>query len=195
MRSALLRRLARDQRGVTVIEFAIIAPVMTLSMMGLGDLLHQSYVQSVLNGAIQKAGRDSTVQDADTSSIDNKIMAVVRSVAKDATSTSSRRSFTNFVRVGPEPFTDQAPFNGIREAGECFDDINDNGRWDADPSGSGQGGASDVTLYEITVSYTRPFPVTRMLGGVATQTISAHTVLKNQPFASQAISTPETICT
>ena len=36
-----LHRLARDRRGVTIIEFAIVLPVMLLMMMGLGDLLYQ----------------------------------------------------------------------------------------------------------------------------------------------------------
>lgn len=190
-------RLASDNRGNTAIEFAIVAPVMVLMMMGLGDLLHQTYTQSILNGAIQKAGRDSSIQGGanQTAALDEKVMAMVRRVAGDATYTSSRKSYSTFSRVGPEPFTDASPFNGVRDPGECFDDINGNGSWDADPGKTGQGGANDVTVYKIIVTYTRVFPVAKMLGQSDTQTISAQTLLKNQPYASQVVATPPSVCT
>ena len=64
MRRLFLRRLGRDRRGVTAIEFAFVAPVMCLLLLGLCDLTYQSYVQSIVTGALQKAGRDSTIQGA-----------------------------------------------------------------------------------------------------------------------------------
>lgn len=195
---ALFRRLRSDERGNTIIEFAIVAPVMALTMMGLGDLLHQSYAQSVLDGAIQKAGRDSSIQGGGekTTQLDEKVMAMVRRVANDSTYTSTRRNETTFTRVGPEAFTDLAPYNGIRDPGECFDDVNNNGVWDSNPGKTGQGGASDVTIYRIEVTYRRPFPVWSFLGQPNTQTIAAQTILKNQPYASQATaSTPPRVCT
>ena len=114
---------------------------------------------------------------------------MVRRVAYNATYTSSRKNFTDFTKIGPEPFTDKPPYNGIRDPGECFQDINGNKVWDADPGKTGQGGASDVTLYRIDVTYPRLFPVAKFIGGSETQTISAKTLLKNQPYASQAIPT------
>ena len=195
---ALFRRLRRDERGNTIIEFAIVAPVMALTMMGLGDLLHQSYAQSVLDGAVQKAGRDSAIQGGaeKTTQLDDKVMTMVRRVANDATYTSTRRNETTFTRVGPEAFTDAAPYNGVRDPGECFDDVNKNGVWDSNPGKTGQGGASDVTIYRVEVTYRRPFPVWSFLGKPSTQTIAAQTILKNQPYASQAAaSTPPRVCT
>ena len=71
MRHAL-RALSRNSRGVTVVEFAIVAPVMMMLLMGLSDLAYQIYAQSILNGALQKAGRDATIQGAanNTAAID-----------------------------------------------------------------------------------------------------------------------------
>ena len=189
-----LRRLRRDQTGATIIEFAFVLPVMVLLIMGLGEILYQEYAQSVLNGALQKAGRDSTIQAADTSVVDNKVMSMVRVVAKSATYTTTRKSYDSFTQVAPEPFTDTNG-NGVRNSGECFDDVNDNGTWDADPGSTGQGGASDVTLYTMTITYPRLFPMAGLLGWSPNATLSATTLLKNQPYATQTTTTSVPICT
>ncbi len=60
---------------------------------------------------------------------------------------------------------------------------------------SGQGGADDAVLYTMTVSYKRMFPMAGMLGWPSQQTITASTVLRNQPYSSQSTATPKTICT
>jgi Flp pilus assembly protein TadG len=57
-----LLSLRRDKRGVTIVEFAMVAPVMILLIMGLGELMYTVYAQSVLSGAVQKAARDSAIQ-------------------------------------------------------------------------------------------------------------------------------------
>ena len=56
------RKVASDTRGAALVEFAIIAPVMCLLMMGLGDMLYTLYAKAVLNGAVQKSARDSGIQ-------------------------------------------------------------------------------------------------------------------------------------
>lgn len=197
MTPTLPRRLIGDRRGGTIVEFAIVAPVMLLTIMGLGDLLYQTYLQSILSGAIQKAGRDSSIQGGanQTAVLDNRVITIVRRVADTATFTSSRESAANFVRMKPEPFTDKTPLNGRRDAGECFEDYNFNGQWDANPTRTGQGGANDVTLYKITVTYPRPFPIATLMGFSANQKISAQTLLKNQPYATQKVTTPPSVCT
>ena len=67
-------------------------------------------------------------------------------------------------------------------------------RWDVDPGTEGQGGANDITVYTMTVSYPRLFPLTRFMGLPTRQEISASTQLKNQPYGSQAADAPETRC-
>jgi hypothetical protein len=169
---------------------------MMLVLMGLGDLSYQVYAQSILNGAIQKAARDSTIQGNanNTATIDDKVSTMVRKIAANATIAFTRKNYDSFSVIKPETFTDSNG-NGVRNAGECFVDINGNGTWDADPGQTGQGGANDVTLYTATVSYPRLFPVAGLFGWPSTMTISATTLLKNQPYASQSVATPTTICT
>lgn len=199
--------LARDRRGATFVEFAIVAPVMLLLMMGLGDLVYQEYAQSVLNGAVQKAARDSGIEggSANTATIDGTVIATMTPLIKSLTNScattpaastwcSKRESYDTFTEVAPEPFIDTNG-NGVRDAGECFTDTNGNGTWDADPGIAGQGGASAVTLYKFAITYPRLFPVAGLFGWPSTQTIGATTLLKNQPYATQTVSTNATICT
>jgi Flp pilus assembly protein TadG len=199
LRPRSLRRLGADRGGATVIEFGIVAPVMVLFIMGIGDLLYGTYANSILLGAVQKAGRDATLQQSAsttaTAAIDAEVMAQVRTIAPSATYVSTRLNYTAFTHASkPEPFID-GNGDGIRQVGECYTDMNGNGQWDADGGRSGVGGASDVQQYTITVTYPRIFPVAKLLGGGADATLVGQTLLKNQPYAAQSSPTPPTICT
>ncbi len=188
-----LRRLAPDRRGVTAVEFALITPALLMAVMGLMDMAYQAYAQAVLEGAVQKAGRDSGIESASPSTIDGKVAAQIRAVIANAQVTTTRKSYTSFGTVAPERFTD-ANNNGVRDPGECYDDVNGNKMWDADPGLTGQGGASDITLYSVSVSYKRLFPLAALIGWSPTISLSAQTLLKNQPYATQAIPTVQNLC-
>ena len=193
---ALLHRLRADRRGVTAIEFAFVAPVMCLLIMGLCELTYQCYVQSILTGAMQKAGRDSTIQDSvtKTGAINAAVMDQVWRVARNATYVPSRKSYGQFSDIKPEAFQDNNNNNSYDAATECFTDVNGNGTWDTDPGTLGQGGANDVVVYTIAVTYPRLFPVGGLLGWAPTETISSSTVLKNQPYATQSTYTAKQVC-
>ena len=190
-----LRDLARDRRGATIIEFAIVAPVMLSLIMGLGDLMYQTYLQSILDGAVQKAGRDSSLEDSATSqtALDAKVEAMVKSIAKNATFTYNRRSYSTFALVKPEFFYDDNS-DGVHQPTECFDDVNKNNQWDADPGRESQGGANDVTRYTVAVTYPRIFPVAKLIGFAASNTLTASTLLKNQPYKTQLAYTIPKVC-
>ena len=188
MNRRLLGRLRADRRGATVIEFAIVAPVMLLVLMGLGDLLYQPYLQALLEGSMQKAGRDSALEDgvANAAAVDKTVQDMVSRLAPRATFTPLRKSYSSFALVKPETIYDTNK-NGKLDKNECYDDVNGNGKWDADPGRTGQGGADDVTSYTMTVTYPRLFPVSGLLGLPTTQTVSASTLLKNQPYKTQTV--------
>ncbi|HEX4736865.1 MAG TPA: TadE/TadG family type IV pilus assembly protein [Allosphingosinicella sp.] len=193
-----LARIACDESAVTIVEFGIVAPVMLLMLMGFFDLAHTEYARSVLQGSIQMAARNSTLESGQTtgSTIDAYVKNQVKSVVgSNATFTSARLSYSDFSDVGKaEPYTDTNG-NGKYDHGECFEDDNGNGQWDSDMGASGQGGADDAVLYTMTVTYKRMFPMATMLGWPANQTIVAATVLRNQPYGVQSSATPPTICT
>lgn len=200
MTRRLLRRLRADTRGVTIVEFAFVAPVMLVGILGFSDLAYQGYAQAMLEGAVQKAARDSTLEGGGTKNaeIDARVLETVRGIAGKATLTSTRKSYESFTNVRPEKFTDTNG-NKIRDVGECYDDVNNNKNWDVDPGKTGQGGADDVVVYEVKLRYPRVFPALRMQNwslytGDRIQEISAKTIIKNQPFAAQSISTVVSRC-
>jgi hypothetical protein len=196
-------RLGRDRRGNTIVEFAVVLPVMMMAIMGLMELCFQVYVQSVLTGAVQKAGRDSTIETniSNTATIDAAVLATVRTVAAQASfpTPPTRQNFASFQqvnRVGPEPYVDSNK-NGQYDKGECFDDINGNGVWDnqttQDTGTAGTGGANDVVAYTVAIAYPRLFPISQLFGFGSSVRLTSTTMLRNQPFASQNKS-ETTIC-
>lgn len=191
----LLRRLLRDRRGAAITEFAIIAPVLMLLLMGLGDVLYQAYLQAMVDGAVQKAARDSALEQSasDQSALDTGVQTAIKRLAKNATITFDRRSYSTFALVKPENFIDSNS-DGVRQATECFDDVNRNGVWDQDPGRLSQGGANDVTRYTVTVVYPRLFPLMKMMGMPNTNTLTSFTLLKNQPYKTQTAYTIPRIC-
>jgi Flp pilus assembly protein TadG len=191
--------LVGNARGATIVEFAIVAPVLVLLIMGLFDQLYQVYATSILNGAVQKAARDATLQvdnsASSNASLDAAVLAIIKDLAPTAIAVSTRKSYPNFAGVGdPEPFVD-TNHNGVRDPGECFTDTNGNGVWDVDPGITGDGSASDVVLYTMTITYPRLFPAGKLLGTGSTTSITASTIMKNQPWANQSVPPPVTICT
>lgn len=189
-----LTRLRRDRRGATILEFGLVIPVFALMCLGLFDLAHQRYVRSVLNGAVQKAGRDSGLQTGVTNAatIDAQVQGTVKRTVPNGTFSSTRLAYQDFANINqPEPFTDSNN-NGTRDPGECFQDVNGNGSWNASAGASGQGGASDAVVYTVTVTYPHMFPVVNALGMSSTVTMAASTVLRNQPYATD--SQPPIVC-
>ena len=190
-----LRVFARNQKGAAAVEFAIVAPVMGLVLLGAFDVGHTLYMRSVLQGILQKAARDATLEsglNVDTQGVlDNKVTVQVKALANNATIAFSRkyyRSFTNAAAAKFEPYTDTNG-NGTCNAGEPYQDNNNNSVWDATGGNSGAGGAKDAVLYTVTVTYPRMFPLYKMIGGSNTTVLTASTVLRNQPYGDQAVPT------
>ena len=177
--------LLADNRGVSVIEFALIAPVLMIVLMGLFDLSYNMYTTEMLQGAIQKAARDSTIEGAagDPAKLDAIVTKAVHAVSAGATLTFDRRSYANFTDAArPEDYTD-IDSDGTCNNGEPFEDSNGNGTWDLDPGKTGFGGARDAVLYTVTVTYQRAFPIAGFIPGQTNDfTLSANTVLRNQPY-------------
>lgn len=183
-----LKQLRDDRSGVTLVEFAFVGPVLILMVIGLFDIAHTQYTSSVLHGALQKAGRDLTLENANSqeANIDQRVADQVRSLMPaSATVVFEKVSHFDFADIGePEEFTDQND-DDICNNNEPYVDTNDNGQWDADRGKDGIGGARDAVLYTARVSYPRLFPLYGMIGLPQEVTLEASTVLRNQPFDEQ----------
>ena len=185
-RSALCR-LPGDTRGAAALEFALVAPALLLTIMGIFDLGYNIYAATMVQGAIQHAARDSTIEGANLrlTQIDAAVSRAVHHVVPRATIAFSRRAYADFADVSrPEDFTD-TDRNGLCDNGEPFEDANRNGTWDDDRGTSGGGGARDAVLYTVNVTYARGFPMASLIGLPDTVTTAAATVLRNQPYKLQ----------
>jgi TadE-like protein len=182
-----MRRLLCDARGTSTVEFALIAPALLMTLAGLFEYSHNIYTRTMLEGAIQKAARNSTIEGAANhqSQIDSNVTRVVRRIVPRANVAFSRKAYADFSDVGrPEDFTDTND-DGACNAGEPFEDVNGNGAWDEDRGSAGLGGARDAVLYEVTVTYESYFPVAQFLGLDPSNVTKASTVLRNQPYEGQ----------
>lgn len=200
MTTRRLCTIANDARGATIIEFAIVAPVMAIFMLGAFDTAHTLYMRGVLQGVVQKTARDSGLESStDTAAqaaIDARVTKQVKALAANATLVFNRRfyrTFSDAALAKAEVWTQDTNGNGVCDAGEPFTDTNNNGVRDLDGGDGGQGGAADRTLYTVTISYPRMFPLYNVIGVSRTTTIKAATILENQPYTDQGSYTPATI--
>lgn len=184
----MIAALRRDQRGASAVEFGLIAlPFFTL-LIGIFDIGHSYYGHAILSGAINNAARSSTLERNNESQaeMDEKVLEQIQAVNPGATATFDRKSFKNFSDANaPEKFTD-GNNNGKCDAGEQYEDLNNNNSWDKDAGANGQGGASDAVIYTVSVQYPRLFPLAGFIGGSNVVDMKAQTVLRNQPFSTQA---------
>lgn len=187
----MISRLAFDARGATVVEFAIIMPVLCALLAGGIELGYRSYFTSIVQGALLEASRRATVGDQTGEQIDQIIKDRIATLSATATVKEIKKeNFYNFTHVGkPEKITYDKNGNGIYDpATDCFEDANNNGTYDS-VSNAGLGTADDIVRYSVLVEYDNMMPVAGLLGWGTKQVVTASTVLRNQPFTSRAIPT------
>jgi Flp pilus assembly protein TadG len=187
----LLKRLRRNRRGTTTLELAMILPTLMVVIMGMLDFTYRLYATSIVQGAVQKAARDSTLEmnatQTSQDAIDTKVRNAVKDingVVTDSSFTITRQNFENFTAAGKMEAT-TGP-GGVCAPGYVYVDKNNNSVWD-NGANSGQGGADDVTLYDVQVQYKALFPINALFGASNMQTIRAKTILRNQPYNTQAV--------
>lgn len=188
------RQIGQDDRGTTMLEFAFVAPLMLLTIMGLTSIAYRQYDIVMLQGALQEASRAGTLESGSSAGAEAAEDAIVRqnfqrvnSALPDSAFTFTRRNFTNFTAAGQlEPATGPGGRCAPPSGGTTYTytDVNNNNSWD-DGALAGQGGAQDVVLYTVKVDYPSVFPVPFVSTLTGTQTLTATTVLRNQPYNNQ----------
>lgn len=186
----VLRRLARNERGATLVEFALILTPLLVCIMGLMELAYQSYVEALLQGALQTASRDASIASKTPGQIREQVFQALGPLVRRQDVTTTVRSYYNYSRIGkPEKLITDKNGNGKYDPGDCFEDANDNNEYDtAATAGRDTGGnADEVVAYTIDVSYPRILPTSRLIGLAANGTASGTTMLRNQPFARNVV--------
>ncbi len=186
----MTRKLLKREDGATLTEFGLVAPIFIMMIMGVFDMAHSQYTRGMMNGAMQAAGRDLTLESAGSqqTAIDQRVIDRVKNVIPDnAEIRLEKLSHFEFRDIGEaEEFNDEDG-DGICNNNEVFEDANDNGQWDSNRGEEGIGGARDAVLYTAVVSYDRLFPMYGLAGMPQRVTLRASTVLRNQPYDEQDI--------
>jgi hypothetical protein len=185
--------LVVSQSGTSVTEFGLIAPVLMIMLLGTYDIGHEMYVKSVLNGALQEVGRNSALEGASNADqravIDAELSASLLSVVPTADIDVTRRYYKTFAKAAAANAEDviepSADANNVCDDGESFMDANHNGVWDEDGGTDGQGGAKDVVIIKVTVSYDRLFPAASFIGYGDDVILVSDSVIANQPYGQQ----------
>ncbi|MBH5322685.1 TadE/TadG family type IV pilus assembly protein [Aurantiacibacter sediminis] len=178
------KRIAHDEGGATIVEFALIAPAFVLTIMALFEFSYNYYAETMIEGAVQKAARDSTIEAFanNPAALDTKVRGAVQNIVPSATVTMTRSGYRNYSDMNrAEEWTDTNG-DGVCADNEPFEDINGNGVWDSTRALDSASGARDAVLYQVDATYDRAFPMPELLGWEQTVTVTARTVLRNQPF-------------
>lgn len=180
-----ISHIVRNDTGAAIVEFALIAPILCVTVLGLYDFSYNYYAESIIEGAVQKAGRDSTVESYanDPSKLDDKVRDAVQNLVYDAEVTFTRTGYTEYSDMNrAEDFTDTNG-DGVCNANEPFEDTNGNGTHDDSRALDASDGARNAVMYQVDATYNRAFPLGGLIGLEPTVTVSARTVLRNQPFS------------
>ena len=180
--------LVCDNKGIAAIEFAMLAPVLMILMIGSLETGMILLAQSVMESAIFDASRTSRTGYTEAGlSRDATIVAKLNQRAGVLLNTASinlnSATYGQFDQIGqPEPFID-ANGNGARDIGENYTDVNLNGQYDTDMGGIGNGSASQIVVYTATYPWKLITPLmSQFIGTNGTYTIAARAVIQNDPF-------------
>ena len=197
----LLGALGLDKAGATALEFALVAPVLITAVIGGMDLGYEAYARSVLQGALNDVSRTGSLEGPDLGCEGDTTEAQIACAVKERSDTVARkatydfeiRSYYEFTGVGRgEKLVTDYNNNGQYDAGDCFQDMNENDVFDAVAGRSGIGGADDIVFYDVTLTMPRLLPVASLLGWSDHYEIRATTAVRNQPYTRQKA--PPTVC-
>jgi len=177
-----------NESGVTAVEFAMVAPVLMLFLIGIIEFGLIFAADILLKNATYDAARiGRTGFVAQDSTQDEMVLGMIRREAgmlmnsKDITIKSA--AYAGFDRLKkPEPFID-ANKNGRRDDGENYTDVNGNGKYDLDQGRTGFGGANEVVLYTVSYPWKMFTPlIGKLVGTDGVLTLTATAVVQNEPY-------------
>lgn len=211
-RLPLLNRFRRNEDGATLVEFAFVAPVVVLMLIGGMDIGYSIYIRSVANGALESVARSGSLEGATESQIRFDIRKNVKTIlpdfaAHDANVVVTTKNYTDYSRIKAAekivvdhdndgvldpPETSDVNGNGKIDTGDCWIDEDGNNQYGTNEGKDGIGGADDSVYYNVAITVPNLFPMTGLLGLPSTRVINVKTLVVNQPYGQQA--TRPTVC-
>ncbi len=185
----MLKRLRKQEprnSGATVVEFALIAPILFLLMMGIIEFGLIFFLNVMLQGAVDTASRLGKTGFAPAGvTRDSWLREQIReNMAYDMVNVDdlniSMLWYRGMQDVGqPEPCLVTTCTAGSPPGD--FQDINGNGVWDADMGIDGSGGGSMSVAYRVSYDWDIFTPIMREYLG-NTITLSSVAIVRNEAF-------------
>ena len=180
------RALKANSQGATILEFAFVAPVLFTILLGLTDFGYRCYAGAIVEGTLQQAARMATIGTKTSSQIDSFIRTKLTKFNTGATVTITKTNYYQFSNINKsELLTKDLNGNGKWDSGDCYQDVSNFGTWDPVAGQDGLGGSDDIVWYKVDFTFNRLVPLAGFLGWSNVETISANTVMRNQPYATQ----------
>lgn len=181
------RALLRNQQGITALEFAVIAPVFLVIVMGVIELSMIMYANTILEAATNSTARfGKTGFDPSGTTREQAIIDSIHTRSAGLLDTSRinmvTKVYADFSKIGqPEPCLNpnRPPCNGT--PGVNFADVNGNGTWDSDMGAAGLGNGGDVVVYTVNYPWRVMTPIVSSIIG-QTINITVRSVVRNEPF-------------
>lgn len=201
MTRARIQPLLADKSGVTVVEFALLLVPLCAVILGFMELGYQSYVRSLLQGALNEVARATSVENPRfgdvnlplETRVENRVRERMSVLTRSGTYRFRLSNYQSFAGVGqPEALVTDVNGNGRYDQGDCWQDANPNRAFDLDAGRSGIGGGDDVVFYEVDLTLPHLLPVERFVGLPNEFMVSARTAVRSQPYAGQR--QPEVLC-
>jgi Flp pilus assembly protein TadG len=190
LRAIRFKNRNHRRNGMTSVEFALISPVLFLTIIGSLESSMVMFAEHLLEGAsfnASRLGKTGYVVTGETQeqTIKDLLAARIDPILDPTKLTLTSQSYKDYSSINqPEPYID-ANGNGMRDNGENFTDVNGNGVWDADQGKNGYGQAQEVVVYTVTYPWKLFTPVLQQLMGNEKGEINLQSriVVRNEPYA------------
>jgi hypothetical protein len=183
-----LKRLRDREDGSPAAEFAFVAPIMILLVVGTIEFGMIMFVTILMESGLRDAARYGiTGSEFGKMSRMERIVEIINDRTLGLVDISEADIqilvYPDFGQIGDgEDFVD-GNGNGTYDAGETFTDANGNGVWDSDIGQSGPGASGQVVLYRIEYAWNLLTPLAAPLIGEGGKfTLSASIAVRNEPY-------------
>ena len=181
----IMWRFLKARRGAAALEFALVAPVFFILLIGVFDLSILFFLLLTLeNAALDAARFGSTGAVPEDATRDERIREIVHGATMglldDKGLDIRMLVYQSYEDVAAAEWLFDVNGNDAHDPGEIFDDVNGNGVWDGDPGVPGSGAPNEIVVYRVSAQYRLITPLMDDLIGAIP--IRSAVPIRNEPF-------------
>jgi len=181
----IMWRFLKARRGAAALEFALVAPVFFILLIGVFDLSILFFLLLTLeNAALDAARFGSTGAVPEDATRDERIREIVHGATMglldDKGLDIRMLVYESYEDVAAAEWLFDVNGNDAHDPGEIFDDVNGNGVWDGDPGVPGSGAPNEIVVYRVSAQYRLITPLMDDLIGAIP--IRSAVPIRNEPF-------------